>query len=342
MSGCSGILDMRLGEVVEKTPGGKCSLCCCQTISLLLIILLSTSVKQVDRLHSGLLKNSISGEVDLTSSYLPGRYFAGFHQEFILFPTTLNTIEFSDEKPEDGVEKLGTLRSRDRDGKQIFLDVSIQYRIIPEEVAKIYKDMTNLYEDVYTSELRGGLQRASNKFAIAQAWEDFAGVQAIMKKACDDVLVPRFAECWGLQLWGVRLQDQYESQLVKTQVRKQAQKTEEKIQIQAEYKAQTELILASYAKNISIIRAAGDANKTMIERQAVSRAQANMIAAYGEVIKLVKNSVVNIASDNTSTAMTSSQLIQYQRLLMMNQAKESQFVIKSPGGHMQSLIGMPR
>jgi len=259
-----------------------------------------------------------------------------------MFPTTLNTIEFSDENPEEGVEKLGTLRSRDRDGKQIFLDVSIQYRIIPEEVAKIYKDMTNLYEDVYTSELRGGLQRASNSFAAAQAWEDFSGVQAIMKRACDDVLVPRFAECWGLQLWGVRLQDQYENQLVKTQVRKQAQKTEEKIQIQAEYKAQTELILASYAKNISIIRAAGDANKTNIERQAISQAQANTIAAYGEVIKMVRETVTLMQPDNTSIAMNSSELIQYQRLLMMNEAKESQFVIKSPGGRMQSLIGMPR
>mmetsp|Transcript_20447 Transcript_20447/g.36697 ORF Transcript_20447/g.36697 Transcript_20447/m.36697 type:complete len:336 (+) Transcript_20447:71-1078(+) len=333
------VMDTRLGEVIEKTPGGKCTLCCLSVIALLLMILLPTSVKQVDRLHSGLLKNGISGEVDLTRSYLPGRYFAGFYQDFVMFPTTLNTIEFSDEDPEEGVEKLGTLRSRDQDGKQIFLDVSIQYRIIPQEVAKIFKDMTNLYEDVYTSELRGGLQRATNYFPIAKAWTDFAGVQATMKQTCDDVLKPRYAECWGLQLWGVRLQDQYENALVKTQVRKQAQKTEEARKIQEEYKAETKVVLAEYVKNIRIVTAAGEANKTQIERAAVSRAQANVVAAYGDVLKLVKQTV---AVNKTGSAMTSEQLIQYQRLLMLTGATESQLVVKSPGSYMQSLNAMPR
>ena len=44
---------------------------------------------------------------------------------FRRFISALPRIEFSEEKPEEGVQHLSVLRGRDRDGKRIYLDVSV-------------------------------------------------------------------------------------------------------------------------------------------------------------------------------------------------------------------------
>ena len=55
------------------------------------------------------------------------------------------------------------------------------------------------------------------------------------------MLKERHATCWGLQLWGVGLDPKYEQALIKTQVRKQAQKTEVARSTQMNYKADTQV-----------------------------------------------------------------------------------------------------
>eukprot|EP00913_Durusdinium_trenchii_P001960 g1813.t1 len=105
-------------------------------------------------------------------------------------PDPPHQIEFSEEKPEDGVQHLSVLRGRDKDGKRIYLDVSVQYRLSKDKVGQIYKEklscscanegvgvlqlrMLTFYEDIYISELRDALSKACNYFAIADAWESY-------------------------------------------------------------------------------------------------------------------------------------------------------------------------
>jgi len=262
----------------------------------------------------------------LESSYEPGRYFVGFWNEFLQFPTTLNTIEFADEAVEAGVQKLGKLRSRDKDGKQIWLDVSVQYKIKKELLPDIYRDMTKLYEDVYISELRGALQRITNDFAIDEAWKNYASVQTRMHNICKEVLAPRYADCWGLQLWGIRLQAEYENQLVRTQVRKQAEQTAVARQVQTEYRQKTEVLLAEYVANVTVIEQKGQADRQRIERDAVSSARSALVTAQGDVYKLVRDLVmINATDSQAEQVMTGSQLAQYQRILMLKGKASSNF-----------------
>mmetsp|Transcript_51665 Transcript_51665/g.83821 ORF Transcript_51665/g.83821 Transcript_51665/m.83821 type:complete len:338 (+) Transcript_51665:58-1071(+) len=333
-------LDSKVVDLIPDTFGKVvCSLC--SFIGLVLFaILLGTSVHQVDRLHCGLVKDTVSGVVDLENVYTPGRYTIGFYKEFIVFPTTLNTILFSDERPEAGVQQLSVLRSRDRDGKQIRLDISVQYRLNPDQVGQIYREYTVLYEDIYISELRGALQKATNNFAIAEAWESYAEVQKMLKKACTDVLLPRHAECWGLQLWGVRLEDRYEQALIRTQIRKQAQRTEEARKIAATARAKTEVILADYQKNVTIIEAGGNAQKVIIEYGAISKAKANLIAAQGAAMGLVQD-IVRLNS-SAPGMMTDAQSINYQRFIALDRLKTADLVVNASGGGMQAMSLSPR
>lgn len=305
---------------------------------LLFIILISSSVQQVERLNVGLLKNGVTGEVDLTKAYSPGRYFVGFYKEFVQVPTTLNTIEFSSESPEEGVQDLDKLKARDRDGKAIYLDISVQYRIIPDRFPQIYKDFTVLFEDNYISELRSGLQRACNKFRIGEAWLNYARVLEIMKAECVKVLAAKNAECWDLQFWGVRLADKYENQLVRTQVQKQRNIKERARQLHLDYRAKTNVIIADYDRQKTVIQAGAAARKVDIERLASSEAHEALVKAQSDVLEIVRNTVVfPNASGTGNITMNHTQLLQYQRNLMLQNMKRANFALKSKGGGMQQL-----
>lgn len=280
--------------------------------------------------------------MDLATSYTPGRYWIGFWKEFITFPSTLNTIEFSDEKPEAGVQALSKLRSRDKDGKQIFLDISIQYRLKKDAVGQLYKDMTTLYEDVFISDLRDRLSKEANLFSIEEAWTDYKKVSEGMFTRCIRMLDIKGAECWGLQLWGVALSAKYETKLVKTQVQKQAQLTASAELLQAQVRAATGAELASFTKDIKVIDAQASANRINIERRAISEAEANLVEAQAGVLKIIKDTVnLNNASNgvwvasgvnDTRAFMSDEQLVTYQKYVMLQRQEQAHIIVNLADG----------
>mmetsp|Transcript_71550 Transcript_71550/g.115482 ORF Transcript_71550/g.115482 Transcript_71550/m.115482 type:complete len:358 (+) Transcript_71550:103-1176(+) len=322
-----GVMDATIGDVTPKSAPCLCCSTCVSIISFIIIMMFGPgSVKQVNQYRIGLAKDTITGVVDLETVYTPGRYWLGFWKDYVEFATTLSTIEFSDDRVEEGVQQLSVLRSRDQEGKQIFLDLSIQYRVFPDKAGQIYKEMTLLYEDVYISSLRDALSKAGNLFTIAESWENYQSVVDIMKKACVDVLQPLHAECWGLQLWGVRLEQRYEDALIRTQVRKQAQRTEQAIKVHAEVRAKTQVLLAEFAKNVSIIASTGAAEKFKLERTAQANAEQALIKVQADAIQIVKD-IVRL--NKTNVSMSDSELVQYQKLVMLDNLKATNFVVKT-------------
>ena len=57
-------------------------------------------------------------------------------------------------------------------------------------------------------------------------------------------------------MWGVSLDPKYETALIKTQVRKQAQRTERARSTQMTYKADTQVQLATFKRDIKVVQAA--------------------------------------------------------------------------------------
>jgi regulator of protease activity HflC (stomatin/prohibitin superfamily) len=337
-----GAMDLTFQDVLPDTPTGVCCCGCCSVVNFILIILFfPCTVVQLGQFRYGLVKNKITGTVDLENSFSPGRYWIGFWKEFITFPSTLNTIEFSDDKPEDGVQHLSKLVSRDNEGKQIYLDVSIQYRLLKPALGKIYANMTTLYEDVYISDLRDRLSKAANEFTISQAWTDYNYVVNTMFSKCKAMLANKGAECWGLQLWGVSVTEQYENLLIKTQVQKQKKETSTAQMLQAQVRAITQTDLATFTRDIKIVNAQATANRINIEREAVSKAEANLVEAQAQVLKIIKDTVnLNNASGNTyvqqtngsAPIMTDEQLIVYQKYVMLQKQEQSHIVVDLADG----------
>jgi len=337
-----GLMDLSVADVAPDTgPGVFCCGCCSILNFILIILFFPCTVTQVGQFKYGLAKNKITGTVDLENSFAPGRYWIGFWKEFIEFPSTLNTIEFSDEKPEKGVQMLSRLVSRDNEGKQIKLDVSIQYRLVQKNLGTIYKQMTTLYEDVFISELRDRLSKAANQFTISQAWSDYNFVVNTMFEKCKIVLAARGAECWGLQLYGVKLSDQYEKQLIKTQVTTQSQETAQAKKIQLLTRAATQKILAKFTRDITMVKGREQAQRINIERTAVAKAEGNLVEAQSKVLMIIKDTVnLNNASNgswvpqysNSSAFMTDDQLIIYQKYVMLQSQEQSHIVVDLADG----------
>jgi len=333
-------VEAEVEDVIPKDGFGFCLTGCCLLVNLVLIILFfPCTLTQLGQFKYGILRNKVTGSVDLTQSYEPGRYWIGFWKEFIEFPSTLQTIEYSEEKPEEGVLHLKVLKSRDKDGKQIFLDISVQYRLPRDNLGLIYKDMLIGYEDIFISELRDQLAKAANLFKIQDAWLNYKSIVELMRVRCEMVLRKRHAECWGLQLWGVTLTKRYETKLIATQVKKQAQKTALARKNQAEVRAKTQVLLAEYRKNVTILRSGGLAEKYNIERLAYATAQANIISAQATAVQIVRDRVCpKIARVDGSDScmgnysMSPTQLTAYQKQVLMKGIKASHLVYNVDGG----------
>jgi len=313
-----------VGKKVFSNSQRTCYIGCFSVVGLILFILfIPCTITQLGQKKLALAKNTVTGVVDLHQTFVPGRYWIGFWRTFLEFPSTLNTIEFSDEVPETGVEMLGVLRSRDQDGKRIFLDLSLQYRLKPSQLGMLYSKLQLNYESVYISALRDALSKVGNKFAIARVWENYSEINDMMKAACKETLADMHAECWDLQLWRVRLEERYEDALVRTQVRKQAQKTEEARKMHSAVRAKTQVVLAEYRKNITVIESTGIAQKYQLERAAAATAEANIIQLEADVLKIIKDEV---KVNKTNLTMNESQLVTYQKLMMLQSQKEANFV----------------
>jgi len=261
--------------------------------------------------------------VDLEKVLQPGRYYVGFWSQIIMFPSYLFTIEFSNEKPEEGVDHLSVLQTRDRTGKSIYLDISVQVRLFEGQIGTLYKEMLNQYTSVFTAELRDELAKAANKFAISDAWDHYREVTGNLTEACQRALAKRHAECWALQLWGIRLESKYETALIKTQVKKQAKRTEDQRKRHMIVRANTSVILAYYKKNKTIIEANGTAEKFIIERAAKADAEANLIKAQSNATGLIK-SIVRLSN---RPAMNDTQAVEYMKRIMIHNKTNTNFLI---------------
>mmetsp|Transcript_6324 Transcript_6324/g.10144 ORF Transcript_6324/g.10144 Transcript_6324/m.10144 type:complete len:400 (+) Transcript_6324:92-1291(+) len=342
------LTDKELWRATEKdfipndACGGCVCICCCIVNFVLMIMFFPCTLTQLGQFKFGLLRNKVTGVVDLENTYAPGWYWIGFWKEFVEFPSTLNTIEFSEEPVEEGVQDLRHLRSRDKDGKLIFLDVSIQYLLHKESIGKLYTDMLTFYEDIMISELRDQIAKAANGFAVQDIWSQYNSVVDLMKERCDIALQLRHAECWGLQLWGVKLSTEYEAKLVETQVRKQAQRTAEEEKKYEAVRAATRVLVAEYNKEIQIVKAGGEADVYSIKTLAASTASANIIAAQAKSLQIIKDRVClsHGKVDNTSDTckstgpgvMSARHMVEYEKQVLLKHLKDTELVLNHKGG----------
>jgi len=262
--------------------GGLCALLTCIVGTIM-------SLGAVPPLHLGIAYNQFTKVANMDKVYQPGRFFIGPFNNFILFPSDVQHIEFTNNNriKQSGL-RYAPLHTRTKEGLGLHLQVSLQYRLIIKDVTKLYSEFNNNYEQVFVSSVRDVLIKAASEYDAVQLWQERELFSAKMQRMVDKELRRTYAECWGLQLMVIDLPNSFEKSIVQTQVQNQEMLLQEQQQISTKIRAETTVIKAQFERQAKVIMANGHANYTIITKEAAARAQQSRIVAESEALTLVK------------------------------------------------------
>lgn len=123
--------------------------CCACFVMVLLIIsvsLFGASFKTLGPLEAGLKINTVTQTISTDTIYTSGRYFLGLTNSFIVYPTTLQSVEFSDSSPD-----APALQASTAEGQSIILELSFQFRVRVAALGALYRKYTLSYKSRYIS-----------------------------------------------------------------------------------------------------------------------------------------------------------------------------------------------
>jgi len=308
-------VDRLIWELISR----RCWTCCGFVIFLVCLILFCSSFKRLGPYKYGFLQNQISRRVywDLweDSVWVPGVYFVGFWNGFLSVPSTISTIQYSNDQPEDGVMKNGPLYVRSNDKVSLYLDVSVQFLRKKGELVQLFqKAMTaTLQESLFNSLLRAELTKVMSRHDASDCWKHREALIKEFTKACEKALARSHAVCWGLQFYRVEVDERYEKELVMTQVQKQRKRIEEARKQALEVRAETKVLLANITNRIKVVEAEARAGRYQLEVAARTAAEVAKVSAEATAVQYVQEA---LRLSNSST-LTEAEMTEYQQALML-------------------------
>lgn len=224
-------------------------------VALAAVLLLSFDTLQPT--EWGLKYNAITKKLASDDVYGGGLYLLSPITSFIVFPATLQTIEFSDNRWAKGA----ALKTRTKEGLALSMSVSFQYRLIQSQLSQLYS-LTNVnYEQTFIRIARDVVLQEAGNHEAPQYWMHRGEIGEKMRTVLNEELSKAFAEVIYLQLLFIDLPDSYENSIVATQV--EVQNTRVK-----EYEQEAEVI----RQQIAVMQSQGKQNTTVINATGTSQA----------------------------------------------------------------------
>jgi len=275
----------RLGK--HCVENRKCYGCCGFTAGLIFIIILSISWDVIEPTQYGLLKNTVTGAVDLNTVYNNGRYFVGPTQGFILFPSNLITLSYGNRSRDEQREiaaRTGASSSDDTSsgGQPVSLSLSFQYRLQQHKIPLVYQTYGAMWETSYLRFAQQAITNVAQQFTPSQFWTQRHEIEKTMLSVVNKTLIEEgHAEVVHLQLRAVGFQRSYEQTITNIQLQEQLKVTksyqlevtrvEKEVDlIQSETDALVVEIDADAARGRAVIE--GEANAKALQREQETKA----------------------------------------------------------------------
>ncbi|MDX1903766.1 MAG: prohibitin family protein [Thermonemataceae bacterium] len=161
---------------------------------ILLIVALSSSCKRIDAGHVGLvvkLYGTEKGVQDVTE--VTGLvWYNPFSTEIYEFPTFIQNVVFTKDNHE-GSPQNEEFRVTTKDGLVVTFDVSMNYRVAPNQAASIFKKYRKpleiLNRTIMRNYMRDAYNKISGKYTAEQLYESKVVFQAESDKEIKDVLL---------------------------------------------------------------------------------------------------------------------------------------------------------
>jgi len=269
-----------------------------------LVIFLSTCWGMIQPTEFGLKKSSISGVVDLDNVYGSGRKFIGWGNEFILFPSRLNTLHIIVNA------RTGPGEDDNSGGQPVTLDVSFQYRFDKETVPDVYRSFGLNWETSYQRFAAQAVTNAAQQFTPFAFWQVRASVEAAMKAAVATTLAADgLAVVVNLQLVAVSFQSSYEKTITNIQLQEQLRVTRQ-FQLEVTAVEQEIAVLQSQTDaKVQTITAEGARASAVIHNVASNEALVREQSAKADMYKQIRSHL----------NWTQPQFLEYVRYKALNQ-----------------------
>lgn len=183
------------------------------------VILVVMSFDTLEYQEMGLNYSWISETVE-RDTYSSGRYYLGVGNHFIKFPSMVKSVFFLDDQSPS--TQGPALQSRTRDGLNVRLEVSFQYRLMFNDLYKMYTTLGITYENTM---VRMAIEQLTTAATVHNAHNFFNNRTTIgqeMHKALEHHFkLHAYAEVPFFQLRTVHLPDDFEAAIQDTQVKQQ-------------------------------------------------------------------------------------------------------------------------
>eukprot|EP00929_Paragymnodinium_shiwhaense_P029127 TRINITY_DN16765_c0_g1_i1.p1 TRINITY_DN16765_c0_g1~~TRINITY_DN16765_c0_g1_i1.p1 ORF type:complete len:299 (+),score=74.83 TRINITY_DN16765_c0_g1_i1:105-1001(+) len=195
----------------------------CPTIivtAITLVVIFFLSFDTLEYQEIGLNYSWISETVE-DKPFTSGRYYLGLGNHFIKFPKMVVTISFVDD--DGGQATQGpALQSRTKDGLNVRLEVSFQYRLKLNDLYKLYSTLGPKYEQTFVRMAIEQLTTAATLHPAHFFFTNRTSISQEMKSMLDDHFQKHaFAEVPFFQLRTVHLPQEFEDAIKDTQVKQQ-------------------------------------------------------------------------------------------------------------------------
>jgi len=220
--------------------------------------------------------------------YHGGRHMIGPANSFVVFPATVQTIEFSERRGRRTAERLHT---RTKEGLALQLSISFQYLLKKDDLPELYA-LTNInYEGLFTRLARDQILEAASEYEGPQYWQERDRIAEYMHKLVAGSLNESHCTLWDLQLLDVDLPNIYEDSITKTQVQNQLIQTRKNEQAAASIRADTDVLRSKFQRDISVVQAGATANFTLKTKEAQAEAVARKISAEAEALEYARKAM---------------------------------------------------
>lgn len=217
----------------KKTMG-----CCC--LSTALVVAIATAFGSLEINQLGLNYSLISNTVE-ERGYVAGLYMLGPFHSFMKYPSTVQTIQFSNDHDSAGPP----LRTRTSDGLEVTLEISFQYQLNVSILSDLYHKFGSEYEKIYVNMAMDLITMMATRYTATSFFSDRPTIAQHMEDALKNHFgTAAFAEVPFFQLRAVTLPQKFEDAIQITEVQKQDIETAHREQKNVNVTMQTKVLQA--------------------------------------------------------------------------------------------------
>jgi len=219
----------------------------------------------------GLKRNKISGTIDANNVQRGGLHLLGPYKEFMVYPATQITLEFSKHSLyRRGYGPIAARSGSDRDsgdeaggGQPITISCAFQYKFRPQDLAEIYLSFgsSEAATQRFYQLSKMAISSTAQRFTPQDFWQDRETIADAMLKSINKTLVQDgHVEAVRFQIMKVEFQPVYEDSITSIQIAEQQRVINEADQKVKEVEQSIKVMEAENAAAIVNISAGADAD----------------------------------------------------------------------------------